>query len=51
MKREEYTVIEIFNKKGNNVEDVLKSIFKSYITQKINSHKKKINSQENLKIL
>ncbi len=39
MKRGEYTVIEIFNKKGNNVKDVLKSVFKSYVTKQINSQK------------
>lgn len=44
MKRGEYTVIEIFDKKGNNIEDVLKSVFKSYVI-------KKINSQKDLKII
>lgn len=39
MKKEEYTVIEIFNKKGRQADEVLKDIFKLYVTKQINSQK------------
>lgn len=39
MKKEEFKIIEIFNKNGKNVEDVLTDIFKSYVKQQLNSQK------------
>ena len=39
MKKDEFKIIEIFDKKGKNIEDVLTGIFKSYIEQELNSQK------------
>jgi len=42
MKKREYEIIEVFNKNGKHIEDVLKDIFINYI-------KKEINIQNNLR--
>ena len=46
--KQEFKIIEVFNSKEPDIKDVLKSIFVSYISKKINSENDLNKSQSEL---